>query len=302
MADTLNYKHLHYFWVVAHEGSITKASERLHITPQTISGQLSLLESRIGAPVFEKVGRGLRLTDTGRLVLTYADDIFELGNELSDVLRGTAAIGPSEFIVGAASALPKTIVYKILEPALQLPQELSITSREGPIDTMLADLAIHKLDLVLSDTPVTSAVSVKAFNHLLGESSISCFATPDLAKSLKPNFPQSLNNAPVLLPTPQNAVRQLISAWMHQKDIRPAICGQFDDSALMKSFGQVGMGAFFMSSTIEGEVCNNFGVDVVGRLDDVQQKFYAISAERKIKHPAVAAICDSARASLFADQ
>lgn len=301
MADTLNYKHLHYFWVVAHEGSITKASERLHITPQTISGQISLLEDRIGSAVFEKAGRGLQLTDTGRLVLKYADDIFELGNELSDVLRGAPAIGPSEFIVGAASALPKTIVYKVLEPALNLDQELSLTSREGPIDAMLADLAIHKLDLVLSDTPVTSAVSVKAYNHLLGESSLSCFATPSLESLLKPNFPYSLNNAPVLLPTPQNAVRQLIDSWLDQKDIRPIICGQFDDSALMKAFGQVGVGVFFMSSTIEEEVCNNFDVKVIGRLDDVQQKFYAISAERKIKHPAVAAICDRARASLFAE-
>lgn len=301
MADAMNYKHLHYFWMVAHEGSITKASEKLHITPQTISGQLSLLEERIGNALFDKVGRGLQLTETGRLVLCYADEIFELGRELNDVLRGAPAVGPSEFIVGAASALPKTIVYKIIEPALHLPHDISLTSREGPVEAMLADLAIHKVDMVLSDTPVTNAISVKAYNHLLGESELSCFAAPRLAKTYQKNFPQSLNNAPVLLPTPQYAIRQLIDGWLQQHSIHPIICGQFDDSALMKSFGQTGMGIFFMSSTIEEEICSNFNVRVVGRIDEVTQKYYAISAERKVKHPAVAAICDSARTALFGD-
>ncbi len=299
MRDTMNYKHLHYFWMVAHEGSIAKASEKLHITPQTISGQLSLLEKRIGNALFEKAGRGLQLTDTGRLVLHYADEIFELGRELNDVLRGAPSVGPSEFIVGAASALPKTIVCKIIEPALHLPHDISLISREGPVDAMLADLAIHKVDMVLSDTPVTNAISVKAYNHLLGESGLSCFAVPRLAKAYQRNFPQSLNNAPVLLPTNQYAIRHLIDGWLQQQDIHPVVFGQFDDSALMKSFGQAGIGVFFMSSTIEEEICNNFNVRVIGRIDDIKQKFYAISVERKVKHPAVAAICDSARKSLF---
>lgn len=299
MVDTMNYKHLHYFWMVAHEGSIARASEQLHVTPQTISGQLSLLEERIGSPLFDKVGRGLQLTDTGRLVLRYADEIFELGRELNDVLRGVPVVGPSEFIVGAASALPKTIVYKIIEPALHLPHDISLTSREGPVETILAELAIHKVDMVLSDIPVTNALSIKAYNHLLGESSLSCFATPRLTKQYKSGFPGSLNNAPILLPTSQYAVRQLIDGWLHQLDIHPVICGQFDDSALMKSFGQAGMGVFFMSSTIEEEICRNFNVRVVGRTDEIKQKYYAISAERKVKHPAVAAICDSARHALF---
>lgn len=301
MPDTMNYKHLHYFWMVAHEGSIAKASEKLHITPQTISGQLSLLEERIGNTLFDKVGRGLQLTETGRLVLRYADEIFELGRELSDVLRGAPAVGPSEFIVGAASALPKTIVYKIIEPALHLPHDIRLTSREGPVDAMLADLAIHKVDMVLSDTPISNSVSVKAYNHLLGESGLTCFAAPQLAKAYKKHFPHSLNNAPMLLPTPQYAIRQLIDSWLHQQDIHPVICGEFDDSALMKSFGQAGMGAFFMSSAIEEEICSNFNVRVIVRIDDITQKYYAISAERKVKHPAVAAICESARSSLFGD-
>lgn len=297
----MNYKHLHYFWVVAHEGSIAKASAKLHITPQTISGQLSLLEDRIGNNLFEKVGRGLQLTETGNLVLQYADEIFELGRELNDVLRGAPVVGPSEFIVGAASALPKTIVYKIIEPALHLEHDISLTSREGPVDTMLADLSIHKVDMVLSDTPITNSVSVKAYNHLLGESGLSCFVAPRLAKSFKKNFPYSLHNAPVLLPTPQYAIRQLIDGWLEENGVSPIISGQFDDSALMKSFGQAGVGAFFMSSTIEEEVCKNFNVRVVGRVTEIKQKFYAISAERKVKHPAVAAICDSARSALFGE-
>ncbi|MAZ66443.1 MAG: transcriptional activator NhaR [Kangiellaceae bacterium] len=301
MAENINYKHLHYFWVVAHEGSIAKASDKLHITPQTISGQLSLLEERIGNSLFYKAGRGLKLSETGHLVLRYADEIFELGRELSDVLRGAPAVGPSEFIVGAASALPKTIVYKIIEPALHLPQDISITSREGPVDVMLADLAIHKVDMVLSDMPITNSVSIKAYNHFLGESGLSCFAAPELANKLRPNFPQSLNHAPMLLPTSQYAIRQLIDGWLDKQGLCPLICGQFDDSALMKSFGQTGMGSFFMSSTIEEEICNNFHVEVVGRVPDVKQKYYAISAERKVRHPAVSAICDRARKALFAE-
>ncbi len=301
MADTLNYKHLHYFWMVAHQGSIAEASKCLHITPQTISGQLSLLEERIGSALFDKVGRGLKLTETGRLVLRYADDIFELGQELNDVLRGAPAVGPADFIVGAASALPKTIVYKIIEPALNLAHDISLTSREGPIEAMLADLAIHKVDIVLSDTPVTGSVSIKAYNHLLGESYVSCFAAPKLAKAYKRNFPQSLHNAPVLLPTPQYEIRNLLDRWFQKNNINPLICGQFDDSALMKCFGKTGLGVFFMSSSIEEEVCRNYNLRVIGRLDGIKQKYYAISAERKVRHPAVTAICDSARRALFDD-
>ena len=299
MSDSINYKHLNYFWTVAHEGSIAKASEKLHITPQTISGQLSLLEKRMGNELFEREGRGLRLTETGRLVLGYADEIFELGRELNDVLRGVPAVGPSEFIVSAASALPKTIVYKIIEPALHINQDISLTSLEGPIEDILADLAIHKVDLVLSDKPVTGALSVKAYNHKLGESGLTFFASPALAKKYKRNFPQSLNNAPLLLPTKQNEIRQLFDYWLSEQNIYPTIRGQFDDSALMKAFGQEGMGIFFMPSIIADDVCKAFNVKVIGETNEVKQQFYAISAERKVRHPAVAAICDAARQLLL---
>lgn len=299
MPTSINYKHLHYFWMVAHEGSIAKASKKLHITPQTISGQLSLLEERVGGALFDKAGRGLVLTETGRLVLRYADEIFELGRELSDVLRGMPIMGASEFIVSSASALPKTIVYKIIEPALHLHPEIRLVSKEGPVDVILAELAIHKADMVLSDTPLSAGLSVKAYNHFLGESHLSVFASTNQARSYKKHFPKSLNNAPMLLPTQQYAIRQDLDRWFRENQIFPFIRGQFDDSALIKSFGQSGMGLFFMPSVIADEVCEKFNVRAIGEIEGVTQKFYAISTERKVRHPAVAAICDNARASLF---
>ena len=299
MSPNLNYKHLQYFWTVAHEGSIAKASKKLHITPQTISGQLSLLEERIGSPLFEKAGRGLVLSETGRLVLRYADDIFDLGRELTDVLRGAPAVGASEFIVSSASALPKTIVYKIIEPALHLPQDISLVCREGPVEAILAELAVHKIDMVLSDAPLPSNVSVKGYNHYLGESSLTAFASANKARSFKKQFPRSLNNAPVLLPTSQYDVRQDLDFWFQEHEIYPVVQGQFDDSALVKSFGQTGLGVFFMPSVIAEEVCKNFNVRPIGEISEVTQKFYAISTERKVRHPAVSAICDNARQSLF---
>jgi len=299
MPENINYKHLHYFWMVAHEGSIAQASKALHITPQTISGQLSLLEHRIGSPLFNKAGRGLALTDTGRLVLRYADDIFDLGRELSDVLRGVPSVGPLEFIVSASSALPKTIVHKIIEPVLHMKQPITLTCKEGPVADILAELAVHKVDMVLSDTPLNGELSVQAYNHKLGECGITFFVSPHLIQNYKPNFPASLDGAPMLLPTKQNAIRQQFDKWAEGKDITPIIKGQFDDSALMKSFGKEGAGIFFMPSVMTQEVCKTFNVKAIGQTREFTQSFYAISAERKIKHPAVSLICDAARESLF---
>lgn len=299
MPHTLNYKHLHYFWTVAHEGSITKASKKLHITPQTISGQISLLEERVGNNLFDKSGRGLVLTDTGRLVLSYADDIFDLGKELSDVLRGAPVTGASEFIVSSTAALPKTIVYKIIEPSLNLPHEISLVSYEGAMENILADLAVHKTDLVLSDAPISTTLHIKAYNHYLGESTLSVFGNAQLYKKYQKAFPKSLHQAPMLLPTPQQGIRQDMDNWMREADVYPVIRGQFDDSALIKAFGQTGMGLFCMPTVIAEEVCRNFNVKQLGEIQEVTQKFYAISAERKVKHPAVSAVCDNARQALF---
>lgn len=296
MAETVNFKHLYYFWMVAHQGSIAKASKHLNLTPQTISGQLTLLEERFDCKLFERAGRGLVLTEMGRRVLQYADDIFALGDELATVLRGMPTIGPTKLIVSSASGLPKTIVYRTIEPALSLPNGLKLTSLEGPLHSILADLAVHDVDLVLSDTPATSSLSIKVHNHLLGEAGLTFFATKQLAKRYRKNFPYSLHQAPVLLPTQQHEVRQLVDRWLSDKDVYPEICGEFDDSALIKSFGKAGLGIFFMPSIIADEVCHNFQVEIVGVTDEVKQRFYAISAERKIGNPAVTAIIDSAEA------
>ena len=302
MANIVNFKHLHYFWMVAHQGSIAKASKILNITPQTISGQISLLEERFGNPLFEREGRGLKLSNVGQLVLNYADDIFELGNELSNVLRGESIEGPTKLIVSSASGLPKTVVYKIIEPALHLPNKLNLVSLEGPIKSILADLAIHKVDIVLSDMPATGSLSANVYNHYLGDAGLTFFAGKKLAKDHKSHFPLSLHRAPMLLPTKQYEVRQQVDRWLSQQNIAPKIYGEFDDSALMKSFGQSGLGIFFMPSTIEEEVCKDFNVRVIGRTNEVRQKFYAISAERKVKNPAISAIFDTARQSLFSQK
>jgi LysR family transcriptional activator of nhaA len=290
---------LHYFWAVANEGSIVKASKSLHITPHTISGQLSLLEAHMGCTLLEKDGRTLVLTESGRIVLKYADEIFGLSRELSSVMRGSNKCNQSDFIVGAASFLPKTIVCKILEPALRSSEQIHLVCTEGPVLVLLADLAVHKLDMVISDTPTNHTFGNTAFNHYLGESGLTFFAAPALKKLLEPDFPKSLQNAPMLLPTAQFGIRQLFDQWIHRQKIFPNVIGQFDDSGLIKAFGKKGLGAFFMPTAIADEVCHNFDVEVIGHTDQVKNKFYAISAERKISHPAVEAICNAARTSIF---
>lgn len=295
----INYKHLYYFWHVAKQGSIIKASQSLNITPQTISGQISLLEDRLGHQLFLRVGRNLALSETGHIALRYAEEIFGLGKELNDVLRGAAVSGSREFIVSAASALPKTIVHKIIEPCLALAPNLQLRCKEGPVQSILADLAIHEVDVVLSDTPVGSEFSIKAYNHHLGNSPLSFFASPAVAEIYKAGFPNSLHGAPVLLPTKQYAVRQLFDTWAEKLGLVPNIVGEFDDSALMKNFGQSGLGIFFMPSTIAEEVCHGFDVVCLGEVVELTQQFYAISAERKIKHPAIATIVDAARGEIF---
>ncbi|TQV76792.1 transcriptional activator NhaR [Aliikangiella marina] len=295
MANDLNYKHLHYFWTVANEGSIAKASEKLHITPQTISGQLSALQERVGTELFRKSGRGIEITDTGKLVKTYADEIFSLGKELSEMLRGSPNFGSVEFIVSVASTLPKTIIYKMLAPSLQISEDFSLICRSGPVETNLAELAIHEVDMVLSDTPVNSDLGIKAYNHFLGESHITFFADPSIAAQFRDNFPQSLDSAPVLLPTKQYAIRHKFDRWCEDNNIYPNIKAQFDDNAILKAFGQAGLGVFFMPDVIKEEVCHNFNVEIIGSLLDVKQRYYAITLERKVKHPAAVAICDTAK-------
>lgn len=291
----INYKHLHYFWAAAKQGGIARASERLHLTPQTISGQISLLEEHLGEALFTKVGRNLELTETGRLVMSYADEIFSLGGEMEEAVRNLPTGKSMVFKVGVADVVPKSIAYRLIAPAMKINEMGRIVCRENSLNTLLADLALHRVDLVIADGPIPTSINVRGFNHYLGECGISFLAISELAESLRDKFPQSLNAAPLLLPSEINSVQSRLLQWLDGLHIYPRIVGEFDDSALMKVFGQAGTGIFTVPTAIAGEVAKQFSVEIIGNTDDVREEFYAISVERKISHPAVAAITDTAR-------
>jgi LysR family transcriptional activator of nhaA len=291
----LNFKHLHYFWVVAKQGGIARASESLHITPQTISGQIGLLEEQLGQALFKKVGRKLVLTDLGRLVLSYADEIFALGGELQEAVRNLPSERPMTFKVGVADVVPKSIASRLLAPALELNDRVRLICKENSLDNLLAELALHRIDMVIADGPIPPGINVRGFNHPLGESGISFLAVSELAKSLRRKFPQSLNEAPLLIPSEINVVQARLLKWFDNLHIYPRIVGEFDDSALMKAFGQMGTGVFAVPTAIADEVKKQYAVSVIGETEEVKEQFYAISVERHISHPAVAAITDSAR-------
>lgn len=265
------------------------------LAPSTISMQLTRLEESLGGKLFRRAGRNLELTELGRVVFRYADEIFGLGLELLDTVRGRSVSGPLRFEVGIVDVLPKLMARRFLEPALALPEGLRLVCHEGKEKQLLAELAIHNLDLVLTDTPVKSGLSVKAYSHLLEECGVSFCAVESLATPLRHGFPQSLNNARMLLPSPMSALRGSIDQWFSSLGIRPDIVGEFDDHALMKVFGQAGDGIFSVPSIIEQEVCHQHNVSIIGRSDAVRERFYAISVERIIKHPAVVAIWNAAR-------
>lgn len=296
---TINYNHLYYFWTVAKEGGVARAAELLHLTPQTISGQLRLLESQLGAKLFTRSGRKLLLTDTGRLAFNYADDMFRLGAEMKETLEGRRRGQPVNFSVGIVDVVPKAIAYRLLEPALHMPEPVHIVCREGKLDALLADVAEHRLDMVLADSPIGASATINAFNHLLGECGITFFAAHKLAARYRRRFPQSLREAPVLMPAVNTALRGALNQWLDQQDIRPHIVGEFEDSALMNAFGQAGVGVFIAPSVIEREVTRQYDVTVVGRTEQVRERFYAISAERRLRHPAIVAVSNAARGELF---
>jgi len=298
----VNYKHLHYFWAVAREGGVARASERLHLTPQTISGQLSLLEEHFGVDLFTRVGRNLELTETGRLVLSYADEIFSLGGELEDVIHQLPEDRPQLFRVGVVDVLPKSIAHRILEPALQMSESVRMICREASLDMLLAELAVHRLDLVLADRPIPPTVSTRGFSHKLGECAISFFATKKLEKKLTGDFPACLDGAPLLLPSSGTQLRSRIDQWLDKYRLYPRVVAEFDDSALMKAFGQEGAGVFIAPAAIEAEVERQFQVKAIGQVDEVKEYFYAISVERRVTHPVVSTVMASARETLFADK
>ena len=298
----VNYKHLHYFWAVAREGGVARASERLHLTPQTISGQLSLLEEYLGLELFTRVGRNLELTENGRLVLSYADEIFSLGGELEEAIHQLPEGRPQLFRVGVVDVVPKYIAHRILEPALQMPEQVRMICREASLDTLLAELAVHRVDLVLADRPIPPTVSTRGFSHKLGECGVSFFATKKLAKKLKGDFPPCLDGEPLLLPSRGNQLRAGIDQWLDKHRIHPRIVAEFDDSALMKAFGQEGAGIFIAPAAIEAEVEWQYQVLAIGRIGEVKEHFYAISVERRILHPVVSTVVEAARESLFAEE
>ncbi|MCC7124385.1 MAG: transcriptional activator NhaR [Acidobacteria bacterium] len=292
--EWLNYHHLLYFWMVAREGSIARAGEQLRLAQPTISGQIRMLEDQLGEKLFERSGRNLVMTDVGRLVYEYAEQIFALGREMMDTLKDRPTGRPLRFQVGITDEVSKQIAHRILQPALTLPVPTFVVCREGPLERLLAELATHDIDLVIADAPMTSQVKVKAYNHPLGESSVSICGSPKLASAFRPRFPQSLDGAPFLLPTETKTLRRTLDHWFDKEGLRPRIVAEFDDLALLKTFGEGGAGLFAVPTAVASEVARQYGVAVVGRLDDVREKYYAISVERRLKHPAVLAVLEAA--------
>ncbi|OUR83025.1 LysR family transcriptional regulator [Cycloclasticus sp. 46_120_T64] len=295
----LNYKHLHYFWVVAKEGSIAKASERLHITPQTISGQLSRLEENLGVKLFVKSGRNIEITETGRLVLNYTDEIFSLGSELEQMLQNEPEERPQLFRVGIADVVPKSIAQGILLPVLQTRKPTRLICKETGLDTLLADLAVHRLDLVIADRPIPSTVSTRGFNHKLGECSISFFAKESIINRFNGDFPQCLSGMPMLLPTRGTQLRSDIDQWISKTRIHPKIVAEFDDSALMKSFGQKAAGVFIAPTVLRKEVEDQYNVKSIGEVSEIKEAFYAISVERRVTNAITATVIKAANNMLF---
>lgn len=297
----VNFKHLHYFWVAAKAGGVVRAGEQLHTTPQTLSGQIKLLEDRLGRRLFRKSGRNLELTDDGRVALRYADEIFGLGSELEAAMRERRSGGQQvlEFRVGIEDAVAKSVAYKLLEPALALAEPMRLICTEGHFDDLLAQLALHRMDLVIADEPLPRRLAVKAYNHALGSSSMSFFCAPALERRLHGPFPDCLNGTPMLIPGARSTVRSQFESWLTLHGLRPRVVAEFDDGALMKAFGREGRGVFISPTVVEQETCAQYGVQIIGRSDDLLEQFYAISVERRISHPGVAAITQAARGSLF---
>lgn len=298
--EWLNYNHLYYFWVVAREGGVTAAGKVLKLSHPTISAQIHALEDRLGEQLFVRAGRKLELTEVGTLVYRYADEIFSVGRELLDAVRGRPSGRPLRLAVGVADAVPKLIVRRLLQPALTLPEPIHIVCTEDRHERLLSALASHALDIVISDAPVPPGSAVRAYSHLLGETGVGVFGVEALARKYKADFPRSLDGAPMLLPLEQSSLRRELDQWFEKLGVRPRVVGEFEDSALLKVFGGDGVGLFVGPRAVERELKAQYGVAMLGRVEGVRERFYAISAERRIKHPAVLAISSEARTKIFA--
>ena len=290
----INYKHLHYFWVVAKEGSITRAAERLGVAVQTISGQLSLLERQLGKALFNSQGRGLVLSDAGRKALGYADQIFQLGEQLEDALLHSDSETTLRLRAGISDGIPKLLAYRLLSLVTAMPGDVRLICDEGEFENLLAELALHRLDVVLTDRAAPIGGNLKVFSSRLGEFPTALFAAPALAERYSQDFPASLNNAPMLLPTRHNALRGRIDRWLEEQQLHPRIVGEFEDSALLTTFGRGGLGIFPAPLALASQLASEYDARQVGELEGVSEHIYAISNERRIRHPAIEVLCASA--------
>lgn len=294
----LNYNHLLYFHTVAREGSVARAAKVLHLTPQTVSGQIKLLEDTIGEPLFLRVGRGLALSDTGRVVQTYADEIFSVGTALAQRINSTAQETVRELRVGVVDSFPKLVASKLLSVTLGDDEPAKLSCSEGKLESLLADLSVHKLDLILSDRPVPNELNVRAYNHALGFSNMAFFAPLDWTEAQVSEFPQCLSRLPVLMPDSTSALRRNLDHWFDEMEIVPNVVAEFDDSALMKTFGDAGLGAFPAPSVIAADVQRCFHARPIGVINGVTETFTAISPQRRLRHPSVLRIAENAKQAL----
>jgi LysR family transcriptional activator of nhaA len=294
----LNYNHLLYFWTIAREGSIARASEHLHLTPQTLSGQLKLLEESVGEPLFHRVGRGLVLSDAGELVKHYADEIFSIGAELAQRVSEKQPGSSESVTIGIVDSIPKLVAYRLLEPVFSMGAPIKLSCHEGALEKLLAELALHKIDMVLSDRPLPKGLGVKAYNHSLGSSSVGLFIQKKLAAKLAKKYPSSLNHAPFLLPAMGSTLRHALEEWFEKITIAPRVIAEFEDSALLKTFGAAGVGIFPAPSAIADEVEKMYNARFIGLAEGVSETFYAISPERKLKNAAVVQINEAAHSWL----
>lgn len=293
--EWLNYHHLLYFWVVAREGGLVPAGRVLHLSHPTLSSQIHALERHLGEKLFAKTGRNLTMTEMGRVVYRYAEEIFTLGREMSDVLKGRKGIQPTRLDVGVVDTVPKLIVRRLLKPVLHLSDPVRLVCHEDDYDKLLANLALHSLDIVIVDSPVPSGSKIKVFNHYLGDCGVTFFASERLARKYRRGFPESLDGAPFLLPVENMTLRRSLNLWFETLGVRPRVVAEFEDNALLNIFGADGLGIFPVPSLVERETKQHYGGQIVGRTVAVKERFYAISLERKLKNPAAQAISDGAR-------
>jgi len=295
----LNYQHLFYFWNIVKEGGITKACEKLHLAQPTISSQLAVFEQAVGEKLFDRIGRKLILTETGQVIFNYAEEIFALGQELISTLKGRPTGRRLRLTIGMADALPKLIAYRLIEPALNLSEPVQVICHEDKAERLLEAILRHDLDLVLSDIPATPSAGTKVFNHFLGKSTVAVYGSRKLASRYRKNFPDSLNGAPMLLPTTNTSLRRSLDQWFDSERLYPNILAEIDDSALLKTFASAGVGLFVSPVVVDNEIHHQYSAEVIGGIDTIQERFYAVSAQRKLKHPAVLAILNHAQTGLF---